>query len=365
MHRRQNDGSVTRRGIILFVLLGVAWGIPYLLIKIAVGQLTPAMLVFLRMALATAVLLPVAALRGELRPALSYWRPLTAFALTELTVPQFLLGTAEERLPSSTTGLLIAAVPLAGVGVALLLGRPERLSPGNWLGIGLGMTGVAMLAGFGVGGTDLGAAGEVLIVVVCYALGPAIVARWMPGLPGTGVTALGLAFSAVVYAPVVALTRGWPDAWPSPSVLASVAVLGVVCSAAALTIMVALVAEAGPVRATAVTYVNPAVALAAGTVILGEKVSGWSVAGFALILAGCALVAVRAPASGKQPAMRPAGGKHPASDPGQEAHLVPGTALRLVSDPTGGSGTDSGGLGLLGVFSALIWPKSPPMIFRC
>jgi drug/metabolite transporter (DMT)-like permease len=292
---------MTRRGLILFIALGVAWGIPYLLIKIAVGELTPAMLVFSRTALAAALLLPVAAIRGELGPVLRRWRPLLGYTLAELIVPQFLLGTAEQRLPSSTTGLLIAAVPLAGVGVTFLLGRPERFTAANWLGIGLGMTGVATLAGFAVTGADLGAAGQVLIVVVCYALGPAILARWMPDLGGTGVTALGLAITALCYAPAVSLTHGWPSAWPSAPVLTSVVVLAVVCSAAALTIMFALIAEVGPVRATAVTYVNPAVALVAGAVVLGEPVTGWSLAGFALILAGCCLVALRRRPDGPAP----------------------------------------------------------------
>jgi drug/metabolite transporter (DMT)-like permease len=188
------------------------------------------------------------------------------------------------------------------VGVTFLLGRPEQFTAANWLGIGLGMTGVATLAGFAVAGAELGAAGQVLVVVVCYALGPAILDRWMPDLPGLGVTALGLTITALVYAPAVSLTHGWPSAWPSPSVLASVVVLALVCSAAALTIMFALVAEVGPVRATAVTYVNPAVALAAGAVILGEPVTGWSLAGFALILAGCCLVAVRRRTPGCDPA---------------------------------------------------------------
>ena len=216
---------MTRRGFILFALLGVGWGIPYLLIKIAVGQLDPAMLVFTRMALAAAVLLPVAAARGELVPVLRRWRPLLAFTVVEMVVPQFLLGSAEERLPSSTTGLLIAAVPLAGVGVAFLLGRPERLAPRNWLGIALGMAGVAALVGFAVSASDLGAFGEVLLVVAGYALGPAILAKWMPGLPGTGVMALGFTLTAAVYAPVVAATHSWPSAWPSSSVIVSVVLL--------------------------------------------------------------------------------------------------------------------------------------------
>jgi len=286
---------VTRRGFILFVLLGIGWGIPYLLIKIAVRQLDPAMLVFVRMGLAAAVLLPVAAVRGNLAPVLRQWRPLLAFTVVEMVVPQFLLGSAEERLPSSTTGLLIAAVPLAGVGVAFLLGRPERLGPRNWLGIALGMAGVAALVGFAVSGSDLGAFGEVLVVVVGYALGPAILAKWMPGLPGTGVMAIGFALTAAVYAPVVATTHSWPSAWPSTSVTLSVVLLAVVCSAGAFTVMAALVAEVGPVRATTVTYVNPAVALIAGAVVLGEPVTTWSVVGFALILAGCYFVTARRP----------------------------------------------------------------------
>lgn len=304
---------MTRRGLILFALLGVGWGIPYLLIKIAVRELDPAMLVLTRMGLAALILLPVAAARGELVPVLRHWRPLLAFALAEMIVPQFLLGSAEERLPSSTTGLLIAAVPLAGVGVAFLLGRPERLTAANWLGIALGMAGVAALVGFAVSGSDLGAFGEVLCVVVGYAFGPAILAKWMPGLPGTGVMALGFTITAAVYAPVVAATHGWPAAWPSASVVTSMVLLAVVCSAGAFSVMAALVAEVGPVRATTVTYVNPAVALVAGAVVLGEPVSGWSIAGFALILAGCALVALRRPVwrrAGQRHAV-PVGSVHP------------------------------------------------------
>jgi drug/metabolite transporter (DMT)-like permease len=312
---------VTRRGFILFALLGVAWGIPYLLIKIAVRQLDPAMLVFARMALAALILLPVAVARGELAQVLRRWRPLLAFTVVEMVVPQFLLGSAEERLPSSTTGLLIAAVPLAGVGVAFLLGQPERLAPRNWLGIALGMAGVAALVGFAVSGSDLGAFGEVLLVVLGYALGPAILAKWMPGLPAAGVMAIGCALAAAVYAPVVAATGSWPSAWPAASVTVSVVLLAAVCSAGGFTLMAALVTEVGPVRTTTVTYLNPAVAIIVGAVILGEPVTAWAIAGFALILAGCYLVTARAkpglPGPAAPEATRPrvaaASGREPAT----------------------------------------------------
>jgi drug/metabolite transporter (DMT)-like permease len=284
---------VTRRGLVLFALLGFGWGIPYLLIKIADRQLDPAMLVFTRMALAALILLPIAVARGEVMPVLRRWRPLAVFAVAEMIVPQLMLAAAEQRLPSATTGLLVAAVPLVGVGVAFLLGRPERLSWQNWLGILSGMLGVAALVGFSVSAADLGAVGEVGLVVIGYALGPAILAKWMSDLPGTGVMAVAFTISGVVYAPVVAVTHGWPAAWPSASVITSMVLLAVVCSAGAFSVMAALVGEVGPVRATTVTYVNPAVALIAGAVVLGEPVSGWAVVGFAFIIAGCVLAALR------------------------------------------------------------------------
>jgi drug/metabolite transporter (DMT)-like permease len=250
-------------------------------------------------------------------PVLRWWRPLIAYTLAEIIVPQFCLSTAEQRLPSSTTGLLIAAVPLAGVGVAFLLGRPERLAPRNWLGIALGMAGVAALVGVGVAGSAPSAVAEVLVVVAGYSLGPAILAKWMPGLPGTGVTALALVISAVAYAPVVAATNAWPSSWPSPSVLVSVAALALVCTAAAFIILITLIAEVGPVRATTVTYVNPAVALVAGAVVLGERVTGWSIAGFVLVLAGCFLVTFQ-----RSPAL-PGGDDRPAAPEPQPPAAAP------------------------------------------
>lgn len=288
--------SVTRRGIFLFALLSVAWGIPYLLIKIAVGQLDPGMVVLSRVALAALVMVPAAAVRGEITPVLRRWRPVLAFAVVEIIVPQFCLSTAEQRLPSATTGLLIAAVPLAGVGVAFLFGRPERLAPRNWLGIAVGMAGVAALVGFGVAGSALGAVGEVLLVVAGYSVGPAILAKWLPDLPGAGVTAVALTIATAVYVPAVAAAHEWPAVWPSPSVLVSVVLLALVCTAGGFVFLTGLVAEIGPVRATTVTYVNPAIALIAGAVVLGEHITGWSVAGFVLVLTGCFLLASRRPA---------------------------------------------------------------------
>jgi drug/metabolite transporter (DMT)-like permease len=284
---------VTRRAILLFAALGVAWGIPYLLIKIAVGELDPVVVVFARSALGGLLLLPLALYRKQLLPVLRRWRPLLAYTAVEILVPWFFLSTAEQQLPSSLAGLLLAAVPLVGVAVAFFFGRPAKLSAGNWVGILLGMLGVAALVGLDVSGSNLGGVAEIAIVVVGYALGPAILSRWMSDLPGIGVVAASLVIAAIVYLPIVSLTGSWPPAWPSGKVIGSIIVLAVVCSAIAFLLMFALIAEVGPMRTTTITYLNPAVAIVAGAVVLGEQITVWTVVGFVLVLGGSFLVTRR------------------------------------------------------------------------
>jgi drug/metabolite transporter (DMT)-like permease len=275
---------VTRRGWVLFTTLCVLWGIPYLLIKVAVRELTPATLVFLRTAIGALLLLPVALRRGALRPLLPHWRAVLAYTVAELAVPWVLLADAERRLSSSLAGLLVAAVPLAGVGVSVLSGGGERVDGRRGMGLVLGLAGVVTLLGFDPSGADLRTMGEMVLVVVGYAVGPAIVARRLGHLPAFGVVAASLALCAIGYAP--AGLAQLPATLPSPAVLGAVAVLGLVCTAAAFLVFFALIGEVGPVGATVVAYVNPAVAVGLGVVLLGEPFTLPIACGFALILGG-------------------------------------------------------------------------------
>lgn len=284
---------MSRRGILLFAALAVAWGIPYVLIKVAVQEVDPAVVVFGRSALGALVLLPLVLLRGEVLPVLRRWRPLLAYTVAEIVVPWYFLSSAEQRLPSSTAGLLLAAVPIVGVAVAFVSGRPERLSGLNWVGIALGMLGVAALVGLDVAGSDLIGVGEMGLVVLGYAIGPVILARRMADLPGTGVVAMSLAITAIVYLALVPLLGSWPVSLPSGAAIGAIATLAVVCSAAAFIIMFALIAEIGPVRTTTITYVNPAVAVTAGALLLHERITVWTVVGFVLVLTGSVLVGRR------------------------------------------------------------------------
>lgn len=272
--------------------MALIWGIPYLFIKIAVGELSPASLVFLRAAIGTVLLLPLAATRKELAPLLRQWKWILAYTAVEVALPWFLLSDAERRVSSSLAGLLIAATPSFGAIMALATGGDDRLDRRRIAGLALGFFGVAALVGIDVRVSDLGAIGQVLLVAICYAAGPTIVARKLSSLPSLGVVAASFAITAAVYAPV-AITQ-LPSSLPSPSVVLAVAVLGVVCTALAFVVFFALIGEVGSARATVITYVNPAVALALGVAVLGEPFTIGIAIGFVLIVLGSILATRRA-----------------------------------------------------------------------
>ena len=292
---------MTRRGWLLFVALGVIWGIPYLLIKVAVRELTPASLVFLRTALGAALLLPVVLRHGDARALLARWRPIALFTVVEMGVPWLLLSRAEQRVTSSLAGLFMASVPLVGAVLSRLSGRHEPLGPRRVAGLAVGLTGVVALLGLDVGASDPLAIVELTVVAIGYAVGPLIIARSLSDLPVLDVVAVSLALAAAAYAP--AGIAQLPGALPAWDVVGAVIVLGVACTAIAFLLFFRLIAEIGPVRPTVITYVNPAIAVLAGVALLGEPFTVGTGIGFVLILAGSWLAT--GPASASAPA-RPA-----------------------------------------------------------
>jgi drug/metabolite transporter (DMT)-like permease len=285
---------MTRRGWLLFAAMGVIWGVPYLLIKVAVAELSPASLVLLRSATGALLLLPFAAARGAIAPLRPHWRWVLVYTVVEVAVPWMLISDAERHISSSLAGLLVAAVPFIGALLALT-GGDDRVDARRTAGLLVGFLGVATLVGFDVSGGNLGAVGEIAVVTVGYALGPMIIARRLGGVPAVGVVAASLVLTAIVYAPVGIAQL--PQHAPSVQVMLAVAALGVVCTAVAFLLFFALIAEVGPVRATVITYVNPAVALALGVLVLGEPFTAGAAAGFVLILAGSFLATRRSPSA--------------------------------------------------------------------
>jgi drug/metabolite transporter (DMT)-like permease len=202
-----------------------------------------------------------------------------------------LLSDAERRLSSSLTGLLIASVPLIGAGLSLLTRGGDRLDARRVSGLVVGIVGVAVLLGLNVSSGDLGAVAEVAFVALGYATGPIIISRWLPSLPSVGVVAASLVVTALLYAPIG--LNQLPARVPAGDVFLAVAVLAVVCTALAFLLFFALIGEVGPVRATVITYFNPAVALLLGVTLLHEPFTLGAAIGLLLILSGSFLATRR------------------------------------------------------------------------
>ncbi|RIJ78092.1 DMT family transporter [Nakamurella silvestris] len=293
---------MTKRGWILFSSLCVIWGIPYLLIRVAVTDLDPVFVAFARTAIGTLVLLPIALRRRALMPVLRRWPILLLYTLVEITGPWILLGHAEVRLTSSTAGLLVAVVPLIG-GLLLWATGHERFDTRRVLGLILGFAGVAVLVGVDINLDDLTAVGMVLLTALGYAIGPIIISRKLSDLPPTGVITASLVLAAVIYAPFAAFA--WPATIPLNAGL-SVLGLGLICTALAFILLFALIAEAGPARATVITYVNPAVAILLGVLILSEPLTIGMAIGFPLVILGSVLATAKSRSSKKSAADLPA-----------------------------------------------------------
>ena len=282
---------MSRRALLLFVAMCVIWGIPYLFIRIAVGELPPVVLVFARTAVGALILLPIALARGEVRPLFRLWIPLVVFAALEVGIPWLSLASAEQHISSSLAGLLISAVPLVTTLASILFANREQIGPVNLAGLLLGVAGVAAIVGFDLHTSDALAFGEMALVVVGYSVAPVILSRFLIGMPPVGVTAAALTMCAVVYAPAAALQ--WPTSIPSLGVVAAVAVLAVVCTALGFILFFRLIGEIGPVRASVITYVNPAVAAVLGIVALNESFTAGMAVGFLLVLIGSTLATRR------------------------------------------------------------------------
>lgn len=273
---------MTRRGWLLFIALGVVWGMPYLLIRIAVGSIDPLVVAGSRTLIGALLLLPVALHRNALAAAFRHWKWLLAFTLIEISVPWVLLGHAETRLNSSTAGLLIAIVPLFAALIVTRLGH-ERLESRRLFGLGLGFAGVALLVGLDIHFSDLLAVAATIAVALCYAVGPIIIDRRLKDVPAIGVITGSLMLATLVYAPFA------PFLWPKElhaDAVASVVGLGVLCTAGAFLIFFELIATVGPARATVITYINPAVAIILGALVLSEPLTAGMMIGFPLVILG-------------------------------------------------------------------------------
>lgn len=271
---------------VAFAALGIIWGVPYFFIKVAVQELSPFVIAWGRLTLATTILLPVAWHRGALRAAAAHRGAILAFAIIEFVVPFSAISIGERWIDSSTTGILIASVPLTVTLISRYFGVHEPLDTWRLVGLVVGLLGVIALLGLGTVTWPLGWAGVgcMLLATVGYAVGPLIIQRYFKGLDSLGPIALSLGTSSLLL--LIPALATFPAMMPSTLALSSVVVLGVLCTAVAMLFMFYLVSHAGPARATVITYINPIVATLLGVWLLHEHLGLGGIMALLLILLG-------------------------------------------------------------------------------
>lgn len=274
---------MSRRGWILFLAMAVVWGIPYLLIRVAVRQLDPGVLVFARTAPVAVLLLPVVVARGHAAVMLRNLKWIAAFAVIEFGIPWYLMATAERHITSSLTSLLICCVPLFAVIAHRLAGRHEPISRPRYVGLGVGALGVLMLVGLDLSGGSVVWIALMLLVCTGYTIGPMILANRLDHVPGIAIVAGATGVVAFAWTPWAIVH--WPH-HVSGETLSSTLILSLVCTAAAFLIFFELVKEVGSTRSVVVTYVNTGIAVMLGVVGLHEPITMGVVVGFPLVLIG-------------------------------------------------------------------------------
>ncbi|WP_439663541.1 DMT family transporter [Lentzea sp. HUAS TT2] len=279
---------MSRRGLLLFLTVAFLWGIPYLLISVALEGLGPVGVVAGRVALGAVALLPLAWRRGLPRLLRERWRSVLLLAGVEVIAPFTLIAVGERTVPSGLTGVLIATEPLFILALSLFWGRRERLARGAWAGVVLGFLGVIVLLGVKGVGVD---AVLVLSAAACYAVGALLMHRLFPGVPPLTITAGMLTLAAGPL--LVAAATLEPAPQITTGVVLSVAALGLACTAGGFTGFFALINTEGPARAAFITYLAPVVAVAAGVAVLAEPITSHTIAGTLLILTGAAVAARR------------------------------------------------------------------------
>jgi drug/metabolite transporter (DMT)-like permease len=278
---------MTARAWLLFACVSVVWGVPYFFIKVAVeAGVPPGFVAWARVALGAALLLPLARRRGALAGLGGRWRAIAAYTACEVVVPFVLIATGEQHVASSLAAILIASMPLMVALLSVRFSPDDRPAGLRLAGLFIGFGGVVALLGVDVAGRPGELLGAVLILVATlgYATAPLIVNRALADLDPMGPIAASLGLATLVLAPAAVLAP--PEGLPSGAALGSLAVLGIVCTAAGLVLFFRLVVEAGPSRAAVITYVNPLVAVALGMVVLDERLGATALAGLLAILGG-------------------------------------------------------------------------------
>lgn len=281
---------MSRKALLLFLIAGTAWGMPYLFIRIAVEDFSTWTIVFTRVVIGAAVLIPIAMNLKVLIPALKAWKYVLAYAVIEMIVPWFLITEAERVITSGLAGLLVATVPFFGLLIGIFYQKDNSLKhPKTLAGLAVGFAGILLLVGIDAfnGDVSLPHVGMLILAAIGYSVAPVIIATKIPHISGVAVNGLAMAIVAIVYAvPAMFSLPSEIAANPAIESWLSLLGLGVICSAIAFVAFFRLLKLIGSARATLVTYMNMAVAVVLGIVLLGEPITVGILIGMPLVVLG-------------------------------------------------------------------------------
>ncbi|MFL5870868.1 MAG: DMT family transporter [Solirubrobacterales bacterium] len=282
-----------------FLSVSILWGIPYFFIKVAVDDgVPPAFLAWARVTIGALILAALSWRLGLLGSLRGRWRMISIYAILEIALPFPLIAAGEQRVSSSLAAILIASVPLMVAVLAFWVDHSEKVTGTRLAGLFIGFGGVIALVGLDVAGSasELVGAGAILLAAVGYALAPMLLKLNLADVDPRATMAGALAIASLALTPAAFIAP--PSGPVSAEAIGSVVALGIFCTAAALVLFGALVAEVGAGRALVITYVAPVVAVALGVAVLGERPGAGAIAGLLLIIAGSWLSTGGRPPSG-------------------------------------------------------------------
>lgn len=284
---------MSRKGWALFALVGVLWGIPYLFMKVALEELSTAMIVFARLVIGALFLVPLALRSPNFRLVRRFWLYIALYAILEMVIPWSLITSAQRDLSSGVVALLVATVPIWATLFAHRTGDTTAAERTRLFGIAIGLIGIVLIVGIESWG-DFGnfqALAQVLVASASYAWAVNMVSRRVSGVSGVTINAVAMVLAALVFAPFA--LQSAPSELPSPNVLWSTIGLGFLCTGIAFWLFFLVLDEIGPARSALVVYPNTAVAVILGIIILSEPITVAIAIGLPLVLIGSYLAGRR------------------------------------------------------------------------
>jgi drug/metabolite transporter (DMT)-like permease len=272
-------------------VLAALWGASYMFIKVAIDDVSPIIVVWVRLVLAALVLVPIAHRRGALSGLRPHLPTIALLSVVQVAAPFLLITFGEKHIASALAGILVASAPIFTALLAFRIDREELATGWRLVGILVGIAGVALLFGVDLSGDSAALLGGLMVLLASlgYAIGPLQMKRRLQGVPPVGTAAATMSLAALLLTPAVPFAL--PSHAPGIDTVGSLLVLGAGGTGIAFLIFYTLIAEIGPGRATVVAYIAPGFSVVYGIVLLGESFTAGTAGGLLLILGGSWLAA--------------------------------------------------------------------------